>query len=55
LCLRFLNLKKKLLKELTKKKSRPASAEELMAGDLNGDGKLDAKDLVLMKQLLSTL
>jgi hypothetical protein len=29
--------------------------DELLASDLNGDGKLDAKDLVLLVQLLNRL
>jgi hypothetical protein len=44
---------KDLLKDLTKPKSRPPTAEELMAGDLNGDGKLDVKDFVLLVQMLN--
>ena len=47
------NADKDLLKELTKPKSRPPTAEELMAGDLNGDGKLDVKDFVLLVQMLN--
>jgi len=44
---------KDLIKELTKPKSRPATADELSAGDLNGDGKLDHKDMVLLIQMLN--
>lgn len=47
------NADKELLKDLTKPKSRAATANELMAGDLNGDGKLDVKDFVLLVQLLN--
>ena len=47
------NADKDLLKDLIKPNSRPPTAEELMAGDLNGDGTLNVKDLVLMVQLLA--
>ena len=46
---------KNLLKDLIKPKSRQPTADELMAGDLNGDGKLDEKDLVLLLRLLDGL
>ncbi len=45
---------KDLLKDLIKPDSRISTAEELMAGDLNGDDKLNSKDLVLLMQLLAT-
>ncbi len=41
------NADKDLLKDLTKPKSRPPTPDELMTG------KLDAKDLVLLVQLLN--
>lgn len=44
-----------LLKELTKKKSRPPTEAELLAGDLNGDGELNQQDVVLIKRLLRNL
>jgi len=47
------NADKDQLKDLTKPKSRPPTPDELMAGDLNGDDKLDAKDFVLLVQLLN--
>jgi hypothetical protein len=46
---------KNLLKDLIKPKSRQAPADELMAGDLNGDGRLDVKDFVLLLRLLNGL
>jgi hypothetical protein len=46
---------KDLLKDLIKPKSRAPTADELMAGDLNADGKLDEKDLVLLLRLLNGL
>lgn len=49
------NADKNLLKDLIKPKSRQPTANELMAGDLNGDGKLDEKDLVLLMRLLNGL
>lgn len=47
------NADKELLKELTKPKSRPPTAEELMAGDLNSDGELDVRDFVPLVQMLN--
>jgi hypothetical protein len=46
---------KNLLKDLIKPKSRAPTANELMSGDLNADGKLDEKDLVLLLRLLNGL
>jgi hypothetical protein len=43
---------KDLLKDLIKPDSRTSTAEEHLAGDFNGDGKLSSKDLVLLMQLL---
>ena len=43
---------KNRLKDLTKPKSRPPTEDERMAGDLNGDGKLNEKDLMLHKRML---
>jgi hypothetical protein len=44
-----------LLKILAKPKAREPSEDELAAGDLNADGKLDQRDLVLLKRLLAGL
>jgi hypothetical protein len=40
---------------LSKKKAPEPTAAQLAAGDLNGDGRISQKDVVLLKRLLRGL
>jgi hypothetical protein len=44
-----------LLQTLIKPRARQPSANELRAGDLNGNGQLDYPDVILLKRLLAGL
>ncbi len=44
-----------LLRVLVKPRSRPATTDELRAGDLNGNGLLEYRYLILLKRILAGL